>query len=249
MKLAPFPLAVAAALTFTLAACGEDQPSGAVPPSASTPTAPVSTPAEPTPSETPSEVGPTRRTKAELTKALLELKDLPSGFSLEPEDPDDESAGTFSSPTSKCKTLVKYLNSETAPGSKTSAARSFSGSQEGPYIDFGIDSMVTTKAVRKLQTSYKEAVESCKKVTMRVPDQGSSPMEVVEIPAPKFGEEPFAFKLTGTAGPLEGREFTAATTGIGDVILSVSILAGQEGELDGATEAAVEKARTVLADS
>jgi len=182
-------------------------------------------------------------------QGAAELKDLPSGFSLEPEDPNDESTGTFSSASSKCKTLVKYLNSEKAPGSKTSAARSFSGSQEGPYIDFGIDSMVTTKAVRTLQTSYKQAVESCKKVTLRVPGQGSSPMQVVEIPPPNFGEQPFAFKLTGTAGPLEGRELTAATTGIGDVILSVSILAGQEGELDGATEAAVDKARTVLAGS
>src|SRR5215207_2449487 len=146
MKLAPFPLAVAVALMLTFAACGEDEPSGAVSPSASTTTASVSTPVEPTHSETPTDVGPIQRTKAELSKALLELKDLPSGFSLEPEDPNDESTGTFSSASSKCKTLVKYLNSEKAPGSKTSAARSFSGSQEGPYIDFGIDSMVTTKA-------------------------------------------------------------------------------------------------------
>ena len=58
-------------------------------------------------------------------------------------------------------------------------------------------------------------------------------MEVEEIPAPKFGTEPFAFRLTGTSGPKRGLEYTAATTGIDDVILSVGVLAGQEGELDG----------------
>jgi hypothetical protein len=139
------------------------------------------------------------------------------------------------------------LNADEAPDSKRSVRRSFSGGQEGPYIDFSLDSMSTSKAVRTLQTSYREAVASCKKVTMRMDGAGSTQMEVVEIPAPKFGEEPFAFKLTGVSGPKEGLEFDSAITGVGDVILAVGVLAGQPGELDGATEAAVEKARTTLA--
>lgn len=247
MKLASsFPLAVAAALSLSLTACGDDKPTGSAGPS-STPSV-ATTPTESTPSDPPTETGPVKRTKAELTKALLELKDLPSGFS-EDEDSGDEASTPFSSQTSKCKPLVKYLNADEAPGAKASAHRSFAGGQEGPYIDFSLDSMSTSKAVGKLQTSYKEAVASCKKVTMRVVGKGSSPMEVVEVTAPQFGDDPFAFKLTGTSGPLEGLEFTAAITGVGDVILSVGILAGQQGELDGATEAAVEKARPILAKS
>lgn len=245
MKLtSSFPLVVAAAVSLTLTACGEDKPSASSTPS-STPSV-VVTPTESTPSETPTETGPVKRTKADLTKALLELKDLPSGFSKETDDPGDEDSKPFSSPTSKCKTLVKYLNATEAPGSKVSAHSSFAGGQEGPYIDFGLDSMSTSKAVGELVTSYKEAVGSCKKVTMRVDGQGSTSMEVAEISAPKFGDGPFAFKLTGVSGPKEGLEFVAAVTGIGDVILSVGILAGQDGELDSATEAAVEKARLVL---
>jgi hypothetical protein len=247
MKLASsFPLAVAAALSLVLAACGEDKPTGSSGPS-STPsvtTAPTqSTPAPPT------ETGPVKRSKAELTKALLELKELPSGFSEEKDDPADEGSTPFSAPTSKCKPLVKLLNADEAPNSKRSVHRSFSGSQEGPYIDFSLDSMSTSKAVRKLQTSYKDAVASCKKVTMRVEGAGSTQMEVVETAAPKFGDEPFSFKLTGVSGPKEGLEYDVAVAGIGDVILAVGVLAGQPGELDGATEAAVEKARTTLAKS
>lgn len=240
MKLASsFPLAVAAALSLSLTACGDDKPSGA-----STPTSTPSVTATPTES-TPTETGPVKRSKTELTKALLELKELPSGFSEEKDDP-AEGSTPFSAPTSKCKPLVKLLNADEAPDSKRSVHRSFSGSQEGPYIDFSLDSMSTSKAVRTLQTSYKEAVASCKKVTMRMDGAGSTQMEVVETAAPQFGDEPFAFKLTGVSGPKEGLEFDAAITGIGDVILAVGVLAGQPGELDGATEAAVEKARTTL---
>lgn len=245
MKLASsFPLAVAAALSLSLTACGGDKPSGSASPS-STPSV-TATPTESTPTDQPTETGPVKRTKAELTKALLDLADLPSGFSAEKDDPSDAGSTPFSSPTSKCKTLVKYLNADEAPNAKVSVSRSFSGGQEGPYIDFSLDSMSTSKAVGKLQTSYQEAVASCKKVTMRMDGSGSTQMEVVEITAPKFGDDPFAFKLTGVSGPKEGLEFVAAVTGVGDVILSVGILAGQPGELDGATEAAVEKARTIL---
>ncbi|GAA0944235.1 hypothetical protein GCM10009554_38250 [Kribbella koreensis] len=245
MKLASsFPLAVAAAVSLSLAACGEDKPNGSSGPT-SAPSV-TATPTQSAPTDQPTETGPVKRSKTELTKALLELKELPSGFSEEKDDPADDGSNPFSAPTSKCKPLVKLLNADEAPGSKRSVHRSFSGSQEGPYIDFSLDSMSTSKAVRELQTSYQDAVASCKKVTMRMDGAGSTQMEVVEIPAPQFGDEPFAFKLTGVSGPKEGLEFDAAVTGIGDVVLAVGVLAGQPGELDGATEAAVEKARTTL---
>ena len=154
--------------------------------------------------------------------------------------------GAFSSKDAKCRTLVKYLNANEAPGSKATAARSFSGGQEGPYIDFGLDALGSANAVTVLQQSFRTAANTCKEVTLRIPGQGTSPMEVREVSAPQFGEHPFAFLLTGTGGPLQGREFTMATTGLNDVILSISVLAGQPGELDRATDAAVTKARKVL---
>jgi hypothetical protein len=243
MKLA-FPLA-AAALSLSLAACGDDKSGASTAPSP-TPSV-VATPTESAPTEVPTETGPVRRTSAQLTKALLELSDLPTGSSVASGDPDEDGATSFTAPTSKCRPLVKFLNASKAPGSKANAHRSFTGGPEGPYIDFALDSMSTSTAVGELQTSYKDAVESCTKVTMRVVGQGSSPMEVKEITPPAFGANPFAFKLTGTSGSLEGREFVTAIVGVGDVALAVAIVAGQEGELDGATEAAVDKARAVLA--
>jgi hypothetical protein len=243
-------LTLAALVALSLASCGDDKKTSTPAPS-QTPTAPISstpttpsTPADPT--TAPSSGGEVERTKAQLTKALLVLADLPTGFSQEADDPSAPSDKPFSSKDAKCKTLVKYLNADVAPGSKVSVARSFSGGQEGPYIDFGLDAMGDSKKVLALQASYRAAVRSCKKITMKFAGQGSSPMEVREVSAPQFGDDPFAFRLTGISGPQEGLEFTAATAGVNDVIVSVSILAGQPGELDGATEAAVGKAKETL---
>jgi hypothetical protein len=250
-KIASFPLAAVAAVSLTLTACSGARDTGSSAPTASaqsstpaTTSAPPSTPPR-TPTATPISSAPVKRTAAELTKALPALPDLPSGFAVEPDDSSGDS-GTFSSKDAKCRTLVKYLNANEAPGSKATAYRSFSGGQEGPYIDFGVDAMGSAKAVTALQQSFRTAVNTCKKMTLRVSGQGTSPMEVREVSAPQFGEHPFAFRLTGTGGPLEGLEFTMATTGLNDVILSVAVLAGQPGELDGATDVAVTKARKVL---
>lgn len=231
-------LALAAALALTLTACGGEDPKTAAQP-------PADTPAQ-APSETPSTpAAPVTRTTTELTGALLELADLPAGFS-EANDDDDEDSKPFSAPTSRCKALVKYLNATKAPGSKATVSRTFTGGQEGPYIDYGLDSMGTADEVADLRDEYAEAVDSCTKVSLKTEGAGNTTMKVEEITAPAYGTKPFAFRLTGTSGPKRGLEYAAVVTGVGDVILSVGVLAGQGTELDPATETAVIKARQVL---
>ena len=237
-----FPLALATALTLSLTACGGDDDKK----DAGTPLtpAPSSTPSAPQSTE-PTSTVPVTRTTDELTKALLELSDLPSGFSQEKDEPDDGSK-PFSSSSSRCKTLVKYLNATEAPGSKASVTRTFTGGQEGPYIDYGLDSMGTAAEVAHLRDSYADAIDDCTKVTLKTEGSGNTSMKVEKITAPAYGTKPFAFRLTGTSGPKRGLEYAAAVTGVDDVILSVGVLAGQGGELEPATEAAVTKARQVL---
>ncbi|GAA3127750.1 hypothetical protein JOF29_007471 [Kribbella aluminosa] len=230
-------LALAAVLALSLTACGGNGKKDAAPPATPGPST--------TPSATPStSAGPVSRTSAELTAALLQLADLPSGFSLDKSE--DDGTPPFSAPTSRCKPLVKYLNASKAPGSKATATRTFTGGQEGPYIDYGLDSMGTAGEVTDLRESYAKAVDSCSKVTLKTAGSGNTSMKVEAITAPAYGTKPFAFQLTGTSGPKRGLEYAAVVTGVGDVILSVGVLAGQGGELDPATEAAVTKARQVL---
>ncbi|WP_350277686.1 hypothetical protein [Kribbella sp. HUAS MG21] len=231
-------LALAAALALSLTACGgEDSKDTAQPPAATPPPSATPTPSTP--------AAPVTRTTTELTGALLELADLPSGFAEDNEEA-DEDAKPFSAPTSRCKALVKYLNATKAPGAKASVSRTFTGGQEGPYIDYGLDSMGTAEEVADLRDDYAEAVDSCTKVTLKTEGAGNTTMKVEEITAPEYGSKPFAFRLTGTSGPKRGLEYAAVVTGVGDVILSVGVLAGQGTELDPATETAVVKAREVL---
>ncbi|NIK61135.1 hypothetical protein [Kribbella shirazensis] len=231
-------LALAAALALTLTACGgEDRKDAAQPPAATPSQTPSATPSAP--------AAPVTRSTTELTGALLELADLPTGFS-EDNDEEDPDSKPFSAPTSRCKALVKYLNATKAPGSKASVSRTFTGGQEGPYIDYGLDSMGTADEVTDLRDAYAEAVDSCTKVSLKTEGSGNTTMKVEEITAPAYGTKPFAFRLTGTSGPKRGLEYAAVVTGVGDVILSVGVLAGQGTELDPATETAVIKARQVL---
>ena len=237
-----FPIVLVAALSLSLTACGgDDKDAAQSDPAASTPT-PTVTPETPV-SGTPAAA--VKRTSAELAKALLEIADLPDGYRLEKDDPAGDAEKPFSSTSSKCKTLIKFLNATEAPGAKATTHRSFSASQEGTFLDFGIDAMGNKDEVAYLQHAYKKAVTSCPKVTMKI-GEGTYSMEVEEISAPQFGTDPFAFRLTATSGSRRGLEFTAATTGVEDVVVSVTLLAGQEGELEGATEAAVSKAQQVL---
>ncbi|MFI5728572.1 hypothetical protein ACIA49_00515 [Kribbella sp. NPDC051587] len=238
-----FPLALAAALTFTLTACGGGDDKG------SAPQTPPPSSAKPTLTAVTATVDPATglvaRSEADLTKGLLELTDLPSGFSRE-DDAADDGSKPFTTPSSRCKTLVKYLNASEAPGSQATVSRSFSGGQEGPYIDFGFDALGSVPKVASLREKYADAVSSCPKVTMRVEGEGSTTMEVDELTAPAYGTAPFAFKLTGVSGPKRGLEFTALITGVNDVMLSISVLAGDEAVLDAAAEAAATKAQAVL---
>lgn len=229
-------IALAAALAFSVTACGGNDKKEAAPP----PSTPV-----PTPSTTqPASDTPVTRTTAELTNALLVLADVPSGFSIDHDE--DDGSKPFSAPTSRCKPLVKYLNATKAPGSKASATRTFTGGQEGPYIDYGLDAMGTAAEVSDLRDSYADAVDSCSKVILKTKGSGNTSMKVEKITAPAYGTKPFAFQLTGISGPKRGLEYAGLVTGVGDVILSVGVLAGQGGELDPATEAAVTKARQTL---
>lgn len=236
-----FPLVLVTALSLSLTACGGDDKDDAAAQSTPAPSTPATTAAP----ETPTATGTVKRTSAELAKALLEQADLPTGYQPEKDDPAGDAEKPFSSASSKCKTLVKFLNATEAPGAKATTHRSFSAGQEGTLIDFGLDAMGNSAEVAYLQHAYRKAVTSCSKVTMKI-GQGSYSMEVEEIEAPQFGTDPFAFRLTATSGSRRGLEFTAATTGVEDVVVSVTLLAGQEGELEGATEAAVSKAQQVL---
>lgn len=205
-------------------------------------TSPTSTPA------TPKTSAPAR-SAASLTKALLALKDLPPGFSIEPPDKESSPEPTVSSRNAKCAALVKLTNAPKAPGSLASATVSFSGGQDGPFVDETLDALGSAAKVGALQARLKAAVATCSRLSMTIPGQGTSTMEVRAVSPPAVGSGPVAFRVTGIGGPLDGFEITQVSTGVGDALLSMAFLAALPEDVEGATELAHDKAAEVLGPS
>ncbi|HEU4948659.1 MAG TPA: hypothetical protein VFT31_16040 [Kribbella sp.] len=245
-RLLTFAALTTLALSPALAGCSSAKDSGAPSPSADTST--TATPAvsaKPTSPSTKPAAGKTR-TKAELKKALLTLGDMPSGFSIEPEEADGGGDVRASSTKSACARLVALTNADNPPGSKASAHESFSGGLQGPFIDEGLDAMGSAKAVATLQQNFRNAIKACRSMKLTIPGEGSSTVSVRLVSAPQAGTSPVAVRFTATSGPFEGLEVTMVTTGVDDVVVSLTIVAGVPEDVDGATEAAVGKAREVL---
>lgn len=246
------PLLATATLVVPLAltGCSGSDKAGTPAPSASatdtpsptpTPTPPATTAAPSTPPPAPKP-----RTAPELTKALLALTDLPSGFSIETDAGDGGADVKVSSKKAACARLVAISNADSPPGSKASATRSFSGGQEGPFIDESIDAMGSAKAVAALQTGFRKAIRACSTLTLTIPGQGRSAVAVREVSAPPSGTDPVAVRFTATGGPLEGLEVIMVTTGVDDTVLALTFVASLPDDVDGATDAAVTKALQTL---
>jgi hypothetical protein len=241
-------LAFTAAVGLLVVGCSKEDTSGSPAPStnSSTPSAtPTPTPTPTAAPTTPKPAGPQTRTVAELKKALIALADLPPGFSIESDQAAEGGDVKASSKNAACAKLVALTNADTPPGSKASAVESYSGGQEGPFIDEQLDAMGTPQAVAALQNSFRTAIRSCKTLTLRVPGEGSSTVQVREVSPPQVGTTPVAVRFTATSGSLEGLELTMVTTGVADVVIALTVM-GLPGDVAGATQIAVTKATKTL---
>ncbi|GAB3873319.1 hypothetical protein GCM10028802_07090 [Terrabacter terrigena] len=187
------------------------------------------------------------RSAATLRKALLQLDDLPPGFSIEAMDQGDANP-VISSKRAQCKALIDIMNADHAPGSTASAATSFSGGQDGPWIDEYLDALGSPARVRVFHDSITTAVKACPSVTFRLPD-GRSTMSVRAAKAPDAGDHSVAFRVTADGGALDGLEATQVATAVGDVELTMMFFGAYPDEIDAATHAAAEKVEDELGGS
>ncbi|GAA1585156.1 hypothetical protein GCM10009804_46790 [Kribbella hippodromi] len=229
-----------------------DAAGGGAAPSSSSPTPSTpstsSTPSVVTPPPSPSATAPKlpTRTAAELTKALLALTDLPAGFAIDTDTGGDGSDVKVSSKDPRCARLVMLTNADTLPGSKASAGRSYSGGEQGPFIDESLDALGSKAAVGAFQQSFKKAITGCRTMSLAIAGQGRSTITVREVSAPKAGTDPVAVRFSASGGSLDGLEITMSTTGVDDVLLAVTVVAGVPDDLEGAMGAAADKAKATL---
>jgi hypothetical protein len=242
-----FSTTLAVGLALVLVACsGGSDKAGSSTPSATTvsstppPTTPSSTPSATPTASTPAAAKP--RTKAELTKALLALADLPAGLAIDPDNSDD---GTrLTSKDARCKGVVATFNSQTAPGAKVSVDRLFSGGQQGPFIQETLDAMGSEQAAGALIARTRAAVRSCSQAKLTIPGAGTSTVRISELSPPKYGTSPMAVRFAAASGPLAGFELIFVITGLSDVVLGMSFDAPDD--MEAATADAYDKAAKAL---
>jgi len=243
-------LAVPVALAVTSCSTGQAPTATATGSGSTTATPSTSTAATPTPSTTSVDGGGTEsatpeRSDATLEKALLELDDLPPGFSIEPQEEGEAGAPVISSKDPDCGPLVKIMNADGAPGSMASASTSFSGGQDGPWIDEYLDAMGSAARVSAFHDKIRTAVKACPKLTMRLPE-GRSTMIVRAVRAPDASTDAVAFRVTADGGALDGFEATQVATAIDDVELTMLFFGAFPEEIDEATRGAHAKASELL---
>lgn len=189
-----------------------------------------------------------KRSKASLTKALLVLEDLPAGYSVEPPDGSDDSGPVISSKNPSCRPLVAIMNAASAPGAVASASTSFSGGQDGPWIDEYLDAMAGPAKVLAFHDEIRKAVKACPKLTMRLPE-GRSTMAVRAVRAPDASKDAVAFRVTAEGGALDGFEATQVASALDDVELTMIFFGAYPDEIDEGTHAAHDKAAELLGAS
>lgn len=236
-----------AASALTLAACAgaSHSATGAASTRAATsPTSTATATGSPTPSGSTGSGGP--RTPAQLKKALLALADLPSGFAVDPPQKDDQGNGTAASRDAACASLVRLSNVSEPPGTRAVAKTSFSGGQQGPFIDEELDALPSAPLATTFLDSWRKAVLSCHSLTMSMPGSGTFPVRVSEVSAPAAGEEPFAARFTVSSGQMQGMDITTVTSRLDGVLVTMTFVGASPDDVEGATQAAVGKAQGQL---
>ncbi len=257
-------LTAGASLALLVSGCSSGQPApppAATPPSpagatseasqptpaastTSSPSAPSSSPA-PTKKPEPPASTAKARTSAQLGKALLSLKDIPPGFERDTSGASQED-GKLSSKKKECAPLVRLMNADKLPGSVANASVTYSGGQDGPFIDENLDALGTAPKAAAVINDYRKAVKDCREVTLSLPGAGTSALNVREISFAKIGDNSFAARFQAEQGPLAGFELIQVGIQSKDIVVGMGFVFTDPADAEAATDDAVAKVQDIL---
>lgn len=174
------------------------------------------------------------------------LSDLPTGFSVD-NSGDEGPQPRFSATAPACRDFVSVFNTATMPGSTATAQIGFSGGQQGPFVSEELDALPSAAAATGLLKRVAAAVAACRRATLEFPGQGSAKVDIAQVSPPEAGTNATALRVTAVAGSaLDGLELTLVATQVGDVVVSTTFVGATPDDVDGATQAAVDKATEKL---
>lgn len=191
---------------------------------------------------------PVPRTTQGMSHALLALDDVAAGFTVEPPtDPADTLDLSAGPGNSGCGDFVAMTNAAHLPGSTATASISFSGGQDGPFVDETLEAQPDANAAVSVLELLRKSIASCSRVRATVSGNGTPSQVLVRVvKAPAYGAHPVAVRLTASGGDLDGFEMTTVATAVADTVLTLDFIGFYPEDIDAVTYDAVGKATAVL---
>ncbi len=174
---------------------------------------------------------------------------MPAGFEVESAAGGENDGGKASSSRTECSALVRLLNATKVPGSRADAQVSFSGGQDGPFVDESLDALGTAQAARSFVADSRAAVKNCRSLSLTIDGVGTSTLQVREISFASAGDSRFAARFSATKRALEGFELIQAGAQSGDVLVGMTFVGLDPAEVEQATQDAVAKVEDKLGTS
>lgn len=160
-----------------------------------------------------------------------------------------DGGGTASSTRPACRALVRLLNESKVAGSQSDVQVSFSGGQDGPFVDESLDAFASPKNAAGYLADYRSAVKGCRTVSLSIDGVGTSALTVREISFAKVGDASFAARFSASSGALEGFELIQAGAQSQDVLIGMTFVGFDPLDAEQATQDAVQKVQDKLGTS
>lgn len=243
MRVRPLSLVPAAccSLTLVLAACSPAATSSApqpIPSPSLTSTAPPST-------ATPSAPVKKTQTSGQLKRALLTPGDV--SRRTEVSSPSDDRA-TYAGATLECDALAAQLNVERPIGSVVQAGKSFSGGEQGPFVDQELHAMRTASEASAQVEGLARAADGCSVLTVSHGYGADSTVDVsAEVLTGVQGRN-VSLQFHAIDGELEGFDYQQVQVQRANVVVSLTFVATSTDEVQSLTKEAVTKVQRKLVD-
>lgn len=141
-------------------------------------------------------------TEAQLSAALITVKDLPTGYKIDPDPSDDDDDSKTTSDNPECLAKFEQLEDLNAESDAPEAEASFEGSAFGSVLSVELASLDSKDEVKERVDKLATVLTDCPSFTVTDED-GPATVKLGALSFPKLGDDTFAL-----AGQIKTAEFT-----------------------------------------
>lgn len=144
---------------------------------------------------------------------------MPTGYAVDNGATAQAARPVASSTLPACSALVSLVNADKAATATATALVSLDGGADNTSVDESLEAFATPEAARAELTQESSAVQSCPKLTIRVPEVGKVAFAVAQVSFPQVGDSTFATRFTAASGDLAGLELLTVASTKGEVLV------------------------------